>query len=215
MRTLSGLALMWLVLSATGICVADEWDRDDGLWACRVAGDAKGIYTMNGGMHVFDIGAAGKEKGSSSHKVICINPGEQVKWSWPGKTHIDIMFLSITQDAVCQASVQPFKTAPGNSGVNTYVISDAADGNYSGCVYEITFRSPDAPGKDPHVIIKGYSDQLINDLKLAKEELQKVGATLDKNAENQQRLSDAEDKIQKVETFLERLKNAKLHSGHE
>jgi hypothetical protein len=158
MKTLIPLAVMWLVVSATSICCAESvWDRESGLWACRVP-DGK-IYTKNGTVHVYNIGAAGGQHGSMSHAVICIVPGsETVKWSWPGKKNISIAFKSITQgsDGVCQGSTQPFKTAPGSSGPDAYLTSDVALAALSGCVYELTPSSHAVQAADPHVIIKGY-----------------------------------------------------------
>ena len=180
---------MWLVVSATSICCAESvWDRESSLWPCRVP-DGK-IYTRNGTVHVYNIGAAGGQHGSTSHAVICIAPGsETVRWSWPGKKNISIAFKSMTQgsDGVCQGSTQPFRTAPGSSGPDAYLTSDVALAGYSGCVYELTPSSHAVQAADPHVIIKGYDPESglilrIKQLQIEIEQLEKTVQTARKTS---------------------------------
>jgi hypothetical protein len=178
MKTLIRLTVTLLVVSATSICCAEAvWDRESGLWSCRVP-DGR-IYAKNGTVHVYNIGAAGGQHGSTSHAVICIAPGsETVQWSWPGKRNISITFKSITQgsDGVCQSSAQPFKNAPGNSGAAAVLTSDVALAAYSGCVYELTPSASALAVADPHVIIKGYDPEgdLIKKLKDLQDEIKKL-----------------------------------------
>ena len=69
MKTLIPLTVTWLVVSATSICCAElVWDRESGLWPCRVPDGT--IYTRNGTIHIYDIKAAKGQSGSASHDAI-------------------------------------------------------------------------------------------------------------------------------------------------
>jgi hypothetical protein len=155
-----------LVICLAAISVSIGWaqtvpDRDGKQWSCR---DTDGlIYTKSGTTdHIYDIAAArthgeahAPHNPHSDHLPICIDAlnGDRIAWYWPGANRVKVSFVSETTNPRCQNSI-PFTGASSDSGVYDFLPSGKALDQYSGCVYDVIFKSN--LGKyDPHIIIKG------------------------------------------------------------
>lgn len=168
-------SLLVICLAATSVSVS--WaqtvvtDRAGTQWTCRRPDG--NIYTQNAPQyHIYDIKAAkaASEAGhGNDHLPLCIDAldEEQIIWSWQSATKIKVSFTPLTNDGVrgtCWTSHQPFLGHPNNdSGNSDFLVSGRADDDHSGCAYEMKFTSSIGV-YDPHIIIKGSSNDSLKEL---------------------------------------------------
>jgi hypothetical protein len=189
MKARSSILVIWLAAVAANIGWAQPapptkvTDRARKEWTCRVNGNIGSIYwKLSQKEHVYDIAVAKGPGGephdpndpNHPHDPICIDASafHNITWWWLGAQNIEATFISLTDDRKtgdgrCWKSKEqnhPFTGGPSSSGILPFLASGDANDYYSGCAYDVTFKSS-AGTYDPHIIIKGSYTATLPELK--------------------------------------------------